>query len=729
MPSLLSTIKYGYKKFIQPKRLRIKHLIIAIFSIILIAALTELVVFNFRAITTHFYDPIDISEKINLSQTSDERYVVSANENTIELKDINVKADNIRIKISKNQDAKLFKVKLNFTDGCHSTYFDSTEYTVGIPDVTMSTTSLKSQYFSIHSTGELKNLKLQFYGENLNYPIYIDKIIVNAHYPFDFVWWRFFTAFAILFLLYVFRPKSTVYDIKLLDRPLYSKIVISLTLAIEIILISLYLLMGSNLVGVATSEYNYGDWDGTSAINTFEVAGDNAQQYAELAKSLTQGKLYLNQDPPDYLSTMDDPYDKGSRDEMQKETGQSYLFDVAYYDGHYYVYFGIVPVLLFYLPFYLLAGSNFPTAIGVLIMSILFIVGLTILLDRFARYHFKRVSLGLYLLLQIPLVVCSSVLYLCKFPTFYSLPIASAVAFAVWALYFWMRARASNKPYGWFLIGSLCMALIAGCRPQIMIIALVAVPLFYRKYITNANTTGIFTKKGRLEIMTFVLPFVLVGLGLMWYNYARFGSITNFGANYNLTMNDMTQRGLQASRIPPAFFAFFLQPPNITGVFPFISPVIFETTYLGQTIKEVTFGGVFACLPVLWILFFGPKLISYRNRVRKTKTVMGVISILLISALVVAILDAQMAGILQRYYADFSFMLLISSVLLAFIANEKVTLMKRTYKNIISGIVLALVGISVLYSVLLCFVVETGWYGQIYNWAYVDFLKTVLFWT
>lgn len=187
MPSLLSTIKYGYKKFIQPKRLRIKHLIIAIFSIILIAALTELVVFNFRAITTHFYDPIDISEKINLSQTSDERYVVSANENTIELKDINVKADNIRIKISKNQDAKLFKVKLNFTDGCHSTYFDSTEYTVGIPDVTMSTTSLKSQYFSIHSTGELKNLKLQFYGENLNYPIYIDKIIVNAHYPFDFV--------------------------------------------------------------------------------------------------------------------------------------------------------------------------------------------------------------------------------------------------------------------------------------------------------------------------------------------------------------------------------------------------------------------------------------------------------------------------------------------------------------------------------------------------------------
>ena len=61
--------------------------------------------------------------------------------------------------------------------------------------------------------------------------------------------------------------------------------------------------MGNNLVGVATSNYNYGEWDGISPINTFEVAGDNAQQYAELAKSFTQGKLYLEQEPPDYLKT------------------------------------------------------------------------------------------------------------------------------------------------------------------------------------------------------------------------------------------------------------------------------------------------------------------------------------------------------------------------------------------------------------------------------------------
>ena len=109
---------------------------------------------------------------------------------------------------------------------------------------------------------------------------------------------------------------------------------------------------------------------------------------------------------------MDNPYDKGARDELQKQTGESYLFDVAYYEGHYYVYFGVLPVLLFYLPFYLLTGSSFPTAIGVLIACIMFVLGVTALMDRFARHHFKRVSLGLFLLLQMPLVACSGMLYL-----------------------------------------------------------------------------------------------------------------------------------------------------------------------------------------------------------------------------------------------------------------------------------------------------------------------------
>ncbi len=49
-------------------------------------------------------------------------------------------------------------------------------------------------------------------------------------------------------------------------------------------------------------------------------------------------------------------------------------------------------------------------------------------------------------------------------------------------------------------------------------------------------------------IFGFILPYLIVAAGLMYYNYARFGSPFDFGANYNLTTNDMTARGMELGR-------------------------------------------------------------------------------------------------------------------------------------------------------------------------------------
>lgn len=217
-------------------------------------------------------------------------------------------------------------------------------------------------------------------------------MVINERQPFEFNGLRYFLTFAVLLLLYVFRPGSSIYRCRVKEHPRFSRACIVLATACEIFVLTAYLLLGSNQVGIATANYNSGSWDGHSIVNTYKVGGDNAQQYAELAKAMADGQLYLEVEPPQWLVDMDNPYDKGARDELQKQTGESYLFDVAYYEGHYYVYFGVLPVLLFYLPFYLLTGSSFPTAIGVLIACIMFVLGVTALMDRFARHHFKRVS-------------------------------------------------------------------------------------------------------------------------------------------------------------------------------------------------------------------------------------------------------------------------------------------------------------------------------------------------
>ncbi|WP_334098462.1 cytochrome C oxidase Cbb3 [Gordonibacter pamelaeae] len=701
----------------------------SILAILAVALLLETFLFNLNFFTSAGYNSISLNDKLNLQETTDEQYKLTAVNHTLEFSNLNTEVHNIWLNFDYRQPAQELTVKIQFTDDAHHTYFDSTEYTVGVPDVAVSTLSDQSEYINLNTTGLVDNLRIEVTGENVSYPIKLSDIVLNAHHPFDFNAGRFLATAGILLLAFAFRPRSAIYRIHIVDEPRKSKAAIIATVVIEVWLMATFLFMGSNLVGVATQGYNSGSWDGHSIVNTFEVGGDNAQQYAELAKAMAHGQLYLEEEPPQWLQDMADPYDKGARDEAQKETGEPYLFDVAYHDGHYYVYFGVVPVVLFYLLFYLLTGANFPTAIGVLIACVAFVLGCSALLDRFARYHFKRVSLGLYLLLQIPLVTCCGILYLLKFPTFYSLPIMLGLAFSVWGLYFWMRGRASAArsagPEKWYLAGSLCMALVVGCRPQLVVLSLLAFPLFWRAYITERR---LFSPRGAREFACLVAPYAVVAAGLMGYNYARFGSLTDFGANYNLTVNDMTKRGWNLGRLAPALFAYFLQPPCVTGVFPYVQPAPFDTTYMGQTIKEVTFGGILACLPVLWVLPFAKRILTLRMRQRSTRTIMGVIVVLLASGVIVALLDAQMAGILQRYFADFSFMFLAAVVLLAFIVNENLPPGSMA-QNLLMKVLLVLVAVSVLYSVLVCFVPETGWYSDVYPWAYQDVIETAQFWT
>lgn len=745
MPSIGENIAYVLRRFVAPQRRCIVHIAKWVAILLATALAIEVFVFNFNYFASAGYQPIDLKSRIQLTETADETFRLTAANNQLEFTNLNTEIHNVFIDFASWQPAQNVPVKIQFTDEAHITYFDSTEYTVGVPVVDVATNSLQSKFINLSTTGLVSNLKIEVVGEEVQYPLRLSTVVLNARHPFIFSGVRFCIAAGVLLLGFMFRPRSAIYRLRIVEHPKRSKAGIIAANAVECVIIASLLFYGSNLVGVATANYNQGEWDGHSLVNTYEVGGPNAQQYAELAKSFAQGKLYLEEEPPQWLQDMSDPYDKGARDEAQKETGEPYLFDVAYYDGHYYVYFGVVPALLFYLPFYVLTGQSFPTAIGVLVAVLAFVLGCSALLDRFARYHFKRVSLGVYLLVQVPIVLCCGVLYLVKFPTFYSLPIACALALSVWGLYFWMRARGSARRCLNFAAGSLCMALVAGCRPQFLLLSLLALPLFWRTYIRDRR---ILTPAGMREMACLVAPYVIVAAGIMWYNYARFGSLTDFGANYNLTMNDMTKRGWVAGRLAPAFFSYFLQPPNICGVFPFIQPADFATTYMGQTIKEATFGGVFACLPVLWVLFFAAPIVRLRNTQRATRTISGVIITLLVSGVAIALVDAQMAGILQRYFADFSFMLLAAVVLLVFIVNENLAddplptgaglpapadtprpLAGLRARRTLTMVLLALAALSVTYSMLLCFVPETGWYSDIYPWAYQELLETFLFWT
>ena len=60
------------------------------------------------------------------------------------------------------------------------------------------------------------------------------------------------------------------------------------------------------------------------------------------------------------------------------------------------------------------------------------------------------------------------------------------------------------------------------------------------------------------ELIAVMIPYITVGLALMYYNYIRFDSIFEFGAKYQLTINNMAKLGSRLYTIPKRIIMQFI---------------------------------------------------------------------------------------------------------------------------------------------------------------------------
>ena len=273
MPTLSDNIEYIYRCKVDPNRASIVHLVKSLLVLVLVAVALEVFVFNFNYFASAGYKSIDLKDRIELPKGDDGYFRATSVSHVLEFSNLNAEVRNIRIDFDSNQPAQNLTVKIHFTDDAHRAYFDSTEYTVGVPEVEISTMSSQSEYINLNTAGYVSSLRIEITGDDVSYPIKLKTVTVNACHPFEFSWLRFTVALGVLLLAFMFRPRSSVYRINMVTNPVKSKAGIVATVVIEIALVSTFLFYGSNLVGVATSSYNYGSWDGKSIVNTFEVGG------------------------------------------------------------------------------------------------------------------------------------------------------------------------------------------------------------------------------------------------------------------------------------------------------------------------------------------------------------------------------------------------------------------------------------------------------------------------
>lgn len=530
--------------------------------------------------------------------------------------------------------------------------------------------SPRSQVISLDMTGKVGTLILQaqaYHTAHQDFPVALtfSGITANAPRAMEFSILRCAAVFLALLALYALRPHSGLWTRRWLaghgcDRA--AAVVLGLILAAFVVVIPFWEPSNS---GLATKDYNTAYWDGKSSVSFVY------EQYGALAHSLLQGRLDLEADPPEALLAMENPYDNAARSEAQIEGA---LWDHAFYNGRFYVYFGVVPCLLFQLPFEALTGiQNLSYAPCMVILGLIFLAACFGIVHQCVRRWFPQASSAAYLLTVPAVVLGSQLYYLLLRPYIYEYAILCGAALLMLGLWLWLSAAATPVEKRAALLaklafGSLCVALVAGCRPQMELFAFLAIPIFWQRYIGQKRLRS---RAGAGEAVAFLLPVVVVAAGLMWYNAARFGSPFDFGANYNMTANDMTKRGFNVVRIGPAVFTSLFELPSWQGIFPFLRETDVQTNAIIRTISEKFTGGILAATPYLWVLVL-LCIPAFRRRLQQQRGAACIVWAGLAAMAVITVVDCQMAGVLYRYLMDYSPVLMLSAALCWFCAESAI---------------------------------------------------------
>lgn len=462
---------------------------------------------------------------------------------------------------------------------------------------------------------------------------------------------------AIIYVLFeIFKPSSAIWNIKFFDMGARAKVSLGIAFAINCMGMGAF----SQLSGQAA-------WlEQGPVYNEGIEAVQDGNQYNHLADALLSGSLSLDLPSSPILDSMENPYDPALRAQLNKEAREPIYWDYAYYDGSYYCYFGVVPCLLTFLPFKALTGMHLRTDIVVVAFACLTLAASALLIVELAKKYAKDISLGQYLIGFILLGLSCGVLEQAFLPRIYPIPILSALFFTYMGLYFWIKAerqfaqsRTWNKAY--LVAGSFSIALTLGCRPQFVLACLLAFPIFF----DEIKQREFFSVRGIWNTLAVIVPFLIILAPIAWYNQARFGSWTNFGASYNITGGDMTSYTFSAAKIMIQFLEYLFLPFQLIGSFPYISTI--NTSPLLQKLpmlftNEPFYAGFMFLTPVTLCLF--GLLIKKPRRALKERGGLKLSVACLAIASFDIVVASYVSGTNMRYFADFAWLLLIPTVLL-----------------------------------------------------------------
>ncbi len=401
------------------------------------------------------------------------------------------------------------------------------------------------------------------------------------------------------------------------------------------------------------------------------------EQYGRLADALIDGHLWVDLPVDDALTQVTNPYDVNTRNELLAD-GVTLYWDYAYYNGHWYTYFGVLPAIVLFVPYRLLTGKMLPSGAAEYLLMFGFLVCASLLVIRLIRRLAPRTSLAATSIAVVFVLLASNAPYLWFRSNFYSVPCAASMLLSTLGLWLWLGASMPRKrpakpdapplKCGHLAGGALCIAANFGCRPAFCLVALLAVPLFWPQItqlchdVIHRTTT---VRKALRMPLAVVLPALAIVIPLMAYNAARFGSPVDFGNTYQFTVTDMTSFTPSVQTLLQLIFYYVLLPLRVISQFPFLS--LSPTPLYDWAYTEEMIGGAFWLCPLMVLACALPFL---RRRTRRSGCWAMLLTGLVIAAALV-VFDAWAGGLGWRYMVDFCWLIALAALpALLMLVNE-----------------------------------------------------------
>lgn len=507
-----------------------------------------------------------------------------------------------------------------------------------------------SNYVTCSYFGNVTKIKLTLRGD-ASTQFRIGNFETNKRIPVNFSALRVFFLLLLSCLVYTFLKYPAFGDSFDLKRRSHKYATIFVLLAFISFILFVYSLYVGNC-----------DW--------FDQTTGN-QMTQELVDAFENGQVHLTDPVPEGLLNLENPYDLSER----SNAGLSYKWDHLLFEGKYYSYYGIAPVLTLFLPYHMITGHYFASSLACLLYTLIAAIFLGLCFISIVRnwfYHtpFRLVIMGLMITL-----FSSCVMINVMSPQFYEIAQSSALCFLVLGFYFMLNSgifTKENIKLRYLCLSSLFTSLSvlsrATCALYAMVLVIWAVYGYLRYRKEHQGNKAALIK----YILAAAAPYIIFAIIQMTYNYLRFGNPLDFGIQYTLTIYDYENIDLHFSMIMISIVNFFFAVPIINTQFPFIhgnfDSLKVNGYYFVATNPTL---GIIPITPTVLSLLYTPKVAKFFPKKDKIKYFL----IWFLPGLIIPVILAAMTweyGYSMRYNADFGWQISIASFVLIYFVYHQI---------------------------------------------------------